>query len=103
MNRRFLRRLPPNTADCSGDSTNSDVPSHPLVTLEFVADQTINLALQQNRIPVIKRVRVQNVSDQNLSNLEVRIEALINYFEVSVLTTGRCVDDSLIPHHRLAT
>ena len=71
----------PGVAD-NGNARNSTV------SLDFVADSTINFALQQNRVPVIKRLRVQSISDAPLGSVEVRISPSLGFGETLVLDGG---------------
>lgn len=59
-----------------------------IVALEFVADATINFALQQNRVPVIKRLRIHSTSDQPLGSVEIRIVPSLAFGETLVLDGG---------------
>lgn len=44
------------------------------VTLELIHDPTVNYALQQNDVPIIKQLRLTNCGDERLKDLLVRIE-----------------------------
>ncbi|HMM37167.1 MAG TPA: DUF3320 domain-containing protein [Desulfovibrio sp.] len=44
------------------------------VTLELVHDPTVNYALQQNDVPIIKQLRLTNIGDERLKDLLVCIE-----------------------------
>lgn len=61
----------------SGDSEVSDVGTATdcAVALDFVTDAAISFALQQNRIPAIKRLRVHNVGETPLGSVEIRISS----------------------------
>lgn len=50
-------------------------PTEPKVTITFDADKTINLALQQNRIPSINLLQIENLSEEPLESVEIRISA----------------------------
>ncbi len=42
--------------------------------VEFIYSPVVNYAIQQNRIPVIRRFRIENLSEIELCDLEIRIE-----------------------------
>lgn len=45
------------------------------LTCEFLHDRTVNFAMQQNHVPVVKRLRIINENNFDLVNLKVKITA----------------------------
>jgi len=43
------------------------------IACEFLHDQTVNFAMQQNHVPVIKRLRLTNDGESSLTNLRVKL------------------------------
>ena len=48
---------------------------HPNIALHFSLDPRINFVMQQNDVPVVKRLAIENRSGSALRNLQVRIKA----------------------------
>ncbi len=59
------------------DDTNSSVEPDPIPELQLAIelDARVNYALQQNDVPVLKRVKLCNLSDEALDELELRLSA----------------------------
>lgn len=45
------------------------------LTCDFLHDRTVNFAMQQNHVPVVKRLRLTNENNFDLNNLKVKISA----------------------------
>ena len=43
------------------------------LNVEFVYTTVANYAIQQNRIPIVRRLKIENISDEDLSDLEIVI------------------------------
>ncbi|MEN6328019.1 MAG: hypothetical protein ABFD18_17640 [Syntrophomonas sp.] len=43
------------------------------ISCEFLHDPTVNFAMQQNHVPVIKRLRISNTSPDNMEQISVSI------------------------------
>jgi very-short-patch-repair endonuclease len=71
------------------------------LTCEFLHDPTVNFAMQQNHVPVVKRLRITNSSNFDLVNFKVQITAepeFASVWEMSVASihAGQTVDLGII-------
>lgn len=57
--------------EANGDTNPND--GHKTVTVELDYDRTVNYAMQQNDVPVVKALRVRNGTDIALRDLNIRI------------------------------
>ncbi len=49
------------------------VPAPPLVAIELVHDARVNYAMEQNDVPVVKLLRLRNLTDRELTDVTVRV------------------------------
>ena len=67
------------------------------LTCEFLHDRTVNFAMQQNHVPVVKRFRITNASNFDLVNFKVKVTAepeFASVWEITVaaIPAGQTVD-----------
>lgn len=71
------------------------------LTCEFLHDPTVNFAMQQNHVPVVKRFRITNASDSDLVSIKVKITAepeFASIWEMTVasIPAGQMVDLGIV-------
>lgn len=67
------------------------------LSCEFMHDRTVNFAMQQNHVPVVKRLCITNASNVNVDNIKVQIAAepeFASVWKISVASVpaGQTVD-----------
>ncbi len=71
------------------------------ITCEFHHDRTVNYAMQQNHVPVVKHLRLTNADSKDVGEFSVRIEAEPDFAmqwetTVSSLPAGQTIDLGII-------
>lgn len=71
------------------------------ISCEFLHDQTVNYAMQQNHVPLIKRLWVTNDGSKDLENLTIQIQsepelALPWKINISAIRAGQRVDLGIV-------
>lgn len=75
--------------------------SKQLLNVDFIHSSVVNFSLQQNKIPVIRKFVIRNVSEKDLQNLRVELSFDPEYavpFTTSVLSLGKGESVSIDNH-----
>lgn len=68
-----------------------------LLEVEFVYTKSINYAIQQNKIPIVRIIKIKNLSDEELANLDIKITSIPAFTnswsqKIDILLPKQCLE-----------